>query len=90
MKSYCEHCNDETYHGVHGCVNCFPNQPWPSDEKPDYLCNSCGQPDCECCPECGADVEEGCIHYSPCCGVSVLFGSDCCSDCKEHTSHVNC
>jgi hypothetical protein len=45
----------------------------------------------EYCDECEAVVpeDEGCIHFSPCCGVHILLGTDCCSSCKEHTGVMN-
>lgn len=43
----------------------------------------------ECCPTCGIDFMDGCVHHSSCCGDPVIFGTDFCSACKEHTGVDN-
>lgn len=41
----------------------------------------------DCCDRCGANLDDGCIHYSECCGAPVIDCTDFCSECKEHTAH---
>lgn len=41
------------------------------------------------CDKCEAPNFDGCIHYSPCCEADIIEGTDCCSDCKEHTGIDN-
>lgn len=41
------------------------------------------------CEQCGETSIDGCIHASGCCGASIIEGTDCCSDCKEHTGVEN-
>ncbi len=75
----------------------YPWKDLPAHKRMELLhasgyCPQCEQEqnDCECCEDCGDISEDGCVHFTPCCGVEVLFGSDCCSHCKEHTGFVNC
>ena len=54
-------------------------------EENDYYRRHQDEPDTFTC----CDSDDGCIHYSECCGAPVLPCSDFCSDCKEHTAHEN-
>jgi hypothetical protein len=51
-------------------------------------CGVCGWDDGGC-KACNESEFDGCIDHSPCCGAHILPGSDCCSDCKEHTCVEN-